>query len=713
MTSGRQRTSTEALFGGRGELRRLCRQLDWRGTPLGPVDGWKVSLRTAVRLCLDARPAMAVWVGPDAVLIYNEAYAALLGPDRHPWALGRPGGEVFAELWARLGPEVAEVMSQAESTVHVDEPLVLGRATPGGTPALAVYSFLPVRDDAGQVVAALHVVFETTVPASGSRALRAALASAEHDLDERRRADEAVRAREAELREAQRLARLGSWEWTVGTEHITWSEGLNLLLGRRGNAPPPTFATLGHFFTAAGWERLRRVIERAVEAGEPYELELEMLRPDGKPCWTITRGEAVRDDRGRVVKLRGTSHDITERKQAEQERERLVAALREADQHKNDFLGVLSHELRNPLTPIRNSLHILNRATPGGEQDRRARAIIDRQITQLTRLVDDLLDVTRISRGKIRLQRTDVDLVEIVRQTLEDHRSLLEGHELAVELPDDALWIDGDPTRIAQMVSNLLGNAAKFTPAGGRISVTLARAGGMAVLEVSDTGLGIEPWVLPTIFEPFAQGEHTLARTYGGLGLGLALVKGLVELHGGSVSAHSDGPGRGARFTLELPLQAAVTVAVAPSGRSEGPAAGDGLHVLVIEDNRDAAASLGELLELDGYHVTLAHDGKEGVAKAREHPPDVLLCDIGLPEMRGYEVARAFRAEPALRRVYLVALTGYASGEDQQRAVEAGFHRHLAKPPSPQKLEEVLALPEVRRHGRAWQGAPFRGLERA
>jgi PAS domain S-box-containing protein len=520
----------------------------------------------------------------------------------------------------------------------------------------------------------------------GGRIVGAVLAIV--DVSAQRCAEEAVRASEAELREAQRLAKLGSWKWVVGGE-ITWSEGLYRILRRDLSLGPPTSETLPHFYTVEGWSRLGPAITQAVESGTPYELELEMIRQDGTTCWTLTRGEAVRGPTGAVVKLRGTSHDITERKRAEQEREHLVGALSEADERKNEFLGVLSHELRNPLTPIRNCLDILHRATPGGDQDRRARIVIDRQLNQLTRLVDDLLDVTRISRGKIRLQTTRLDLVDLVRKAVDDHRTLLEEREVAVELPAPPLWVMGDPIRLAQTIGNLLQNAAKFTPKGGRISISLARAGTRAVVEVADTGLGIGPDLLPHLFEPFAQAEHSLARPLGGLGLGLALVKGLIEQHGGTVKASSEGPGKGARFTLDLPTDEQVPSA--PDAQSPQAKTGKGLKVLVIEDNVDAADSLATVLDLDGYDVRVSYSARDGIAKARQSRPDVLLCDIGLPETNGYDVARAFRGDPSLRDVFLVALTGYAGPEDQHRAAEAGFHRHFPKPPNLAALEQLLA----------------------
>jgi two-component system CheB/CheR fusion protein len=373
--------------------------------------------------------------------------------------------------------------------------------------------------------------------------------------------------------------------------------------------------------------------------------------------------------------------DITERVRAEQ-------SLREVDRRKDEFLAVLSHELRNPLTPIRHSLHILDRAIPGGEEALRARAVIGRQVSHLTSLVDDLLDVTRITRGKVQIRRLRVDLVTVVRQTVEDHRTLFEGREVFVGLPAEPIWIDGDETRLSQAVGNLLNNAAKFTSPGGAISVALTRTPECAVLEVADTGSGIDPDMLGRLFEPFAQADGGLDRPRGGLGLGLALVKGMVELHGGQVTANSDGEGRGARFSITLPLYAGEE-----SQPGAGPAARPGVprrRVLVIEDNQDAADSLREALELDGHEVAVAYDGQTGLAKARDFSPEIVLCDIGLPGMDGYGVARAFRADAALAGIRLVALTGYVGPEDLQRARDAGFVRHVAKPPSIEELEQVF-----------------------
>jgi len=377
-----------------------------------------------------------------------------------------------------------------------------------------------------------------------------------------------------------------------------------------------------------------------------------------------------------------------------EELRRTEESLRQADRNKNEFLAVLSHELRNPLAPIQNSLHILDRAAPGSHQARRAHAVVARQVRHLTRLVEDLLDMTRISNGKVRLQRARVELARLVRQAAEDNAALYaeRGVELRVEVAAEP-WVDGDPARLAQILGNLLQNAAKFTPSGGRVLLALEAAGAKARLRVRDTGAGLARETLACLFQPFMQADVTLARTDGGLGLGLALVKGLVELHGGTVRAHSDGPGKGAEFVIDLPAgegAAATTPISAAAPRLRR-------RVLVIEDNVDAADSLRDALAMEGHEVEVAYLGADGIERARAWGPEVVLCDIGLPDVEGHEVARAFRGDPALRETFLVALTGYALPDDQRRAREAGFDEHLAKPPSMGRLAELLAAVGTRR----------------
>jgi signal transduction histidine kinase len=390
-------------------------------------------------------------------------------------------------------------------------------------------------------------------------------------------------------------------------------------------------------------------------------------------------------------------HDLLRR--SHEERAELVRvlshseqSLREVDRHKDEFLGMLSHELRNPLAPIRNALYILDHAEPGGQQAARAKEVANRQLAHITRLVDDLLDVTRIARGKIELRRAEVDLAALTRRTAEDHRALMQdrGLELRVVLPPDPVVVNGDETRLTQVVGNLLHNAYKFTPAGGQVALTVGHQSGRAVVHVRDTGVGMDTDTLRTIFEPFIQAKQTLARSEGGLGLGLALVKGLVTMHGGDITARSAGVGRGTEFFLTIPLDRRRAVRSRQPARRDERSRARRHRVLVVEDNHDAAETLAELLKMEGHEVAVAHDGPNALTLAQAQEPDVVLCDIGLPGMDGYEVGRQLRARcrPGLR---LVAVSGYAQPEDLARASESGFDAHIAKPADPHDIVRLLA----------------------
>ncbi|MCK6530214.1 ATP-binding protein [Myxococcota bacterium] len=375
---------------------------------------------------------------------------------------------------------------------------------------------------------------------------------------------------------------------------------------------------------------------------------------------------------------------------------RLYRQVRLADQRKDELLAMLAHELRNPLAPIRTAAELLRRRAGADPALRATAATIERQVERQARLIADLLNVTRLARGRIGLQTRRLDLAALVRDSVGDHRRSIEdaGLELDVEVPEEPAFVEGDPTRLAQVLDNLVHNAVKFTDPGGRILVWLRRDEGERRVRVGvrDTGIGIESTLLPEVFTTFTQADRSLDRSRGGLGLGLALVKGMVELHGGWVGASSEGLGKGAEFTFGLPL------AEAPRARAaaeEEPLPGPSppRRVLVVEDQADAAYTLRTLLELDGHRVEVAHTGPEGVEAARRFRPDVVLCDIGLPGMDGYAVARALRRDPACAGMKLVAVSGYGQEEDRRRSREVGFDEHLTKPVDPADLERSLALP--------------------
>ncbi|HEX4607966.1 MAG TPA: response regulator [Urbifossiella sp.] len=371
---------------------------------------------------------------------------------------------------------------------------------------------------------------------------------------------------------------------------------------------------------------------------------------------------------------------------------RAEQALRDADRRKDEFLAMLAHELRNPLAPIRTAVEVFRLRDAADPALRRAREIVDRQVAHMGRLIDDLLDVSRIARGKVTLKTERCDLARVVRDMADDYRGTLEagGLVLDLRLPADPVWVCGDRTRLGQVVGNMLHNARKFTDPGGRVVVEVAADPGAAVVTVRDTGIGMDADTLRHVFEPFSQADRSLDRSRGGLGLGLALARGLVELHGGTVRAESDGLGTGSVFTTRLPLDAAAgsppSAGVLPADRP--PA----FRVLVIEDNTDAAASLELLLGLLGHEVRIARTGAEGVAAVAAFKPDLVLSDIGLPGgLDGFGVARALRAAQDGHAPYLAALTGYGQPEDRAKALDAGFDIHLTKPVDRAGLERVFA----------------------
>jgi two-component system CheB/CheR fusion protein len=464
----------------------------------------------------------------------------------------------------------------------------------------------------------------------------------------------------------------------------TWNSGAERLKG--WTAEEIVGRHFSCFYTPedAASGKPERLLERAI-AGGSVEGEGWRLHRDGSRFWASVVITALHDETGRLRGFGKIVRDNTQRKRMEEE-------LKNVDRRKSEFLGVLSHELRNPLAPIRNSVHILRRAAPNGEQAGRALAVIERQVDQLARLTDDLLDVTRISRGKIRLQPEQSDLKALASRAAEDHRHLFASADVDLEVytEGEPAYVNADPARLSQMIGNLLQNAAKFTPRGGRTTLSVERApDGFVTFAVRDTGEGIPPEVLAHLFEPFVQAEKTLDRSTGGLGLGLSLVKGLAELHGGTVTAFSEGSGKGATFVVRLPPDRRMTprpkVATAP------PARPSPRRILIIEDNVDGAATLREALELEGHEVQLAHNGPQGIEKARAYLPEVILCDIGLPGMDGHQVARSIRTDPSLRAVHLIALSGYAQAEDVEKAQEAGFDIHLAKPPNLELLWRTIA----------------------
>ena len=425
------------------------------------------------------------------------------------------------------------------------------------------------------------------------------------------------------------------------------------------------------------------LLQEALHTGR-VEDEGWRVRKDGSRFWADAIITSLRDKDGRARGFAKVTRDLTAK--------RRIAALEESRQRISEFLAMLAHELRNPLAPIRNAVGVMQQAGVTGEQLAWARDVIDRQVAHLTHLVDDLLDISRINTGKIALRRDSVDLREAIDRAVEAARPLIDARQqdLSTTIPDHPVRVTGDVTRLSQVILNLLNNAAKYTPEGGNVCITLEERDDEALIAVRDTGIGISAELLPKVFDLFAQGDRTLDRAEGGLGIGLTLVQRLVEMHGGEAQAASGGRDMGSSFTIHLPLwrdqPAATTTRTADVPSSTGCG-----RVLVVDDNADSAESMAMLLQISGCQTLTAFDGASAVAAAADYQPDLVLLDLGLPRMSGFEVASQLRQLPGLERVVLIAMTGYGQDEDRRRTAEAGFAAHLVKPIDPTVLQRTVS----------------------
>lgn len=466
---------------------------------------------------------------------------------------------------------------------------------------------------------------------------------------------------------------------------LTWNEGAQRIFGYSAEeaiGQPITF-----LIPPERHEEERDLLERLRRGERIDHFETVRVTKDGRLLDISLTVSPVRDSSGTVVAASKVARDVTQRKQAER-------ALREVDRRKDEFLAILAHELRNPLAPIRNSLHILRLTSQNDPVGERVGDMMDRQVNHMVRLVDDLLEVSRITSGKIELRKERLDLAAVVQSSVETSRPLIEAvdHDLVLTFPAEPLTVEGDPVRLAQVFANLLNNAAKYTDAGGEIRITAHRAGDWAVISVRDTGTGIPPEMLPSVFEMFTQVDRDTDRAQGGLGIGLTLVKSLVEMHGGSVQARSAGRGKGSEFIVRLPLVPDRHPADPPERPQQSASPLRTHRVLVVDDNHDAAESMGILLKLLGADVHVAYSGPEALEALPGYRPDVVLLDIGMPGMDGHEVARRIRQQPELQKVTLIALTGWGQDKDRRESHTAGFDYHLIKPADVDALQALLTV---------------------
>jgi PAS domain S-box-containing protein len=433
-----------------------------------------------------------------------------------------------------------------------------------------------------------------------------------------------------------------------------------------------------------------RELDEVIQTRAPIRGEIPFTGTTGKRMYDYIFAP-VFDEHGEVVAVAGTTRDITDRQAAEQSIQEQATRLAASDRAKDDFLATLSHELRNPLAPLRNSIALLRRDGLEAATLARIHGIMDRQVNHLVRLVDDLLEVSRISRGVLSLRSEPVEVAAVVKTAVETSNPLLQsaGHTLVLDVPDQALWVEGDAVRLAQVLSNLLNNAASYTDAGGTITVAVRRADAQVRISVKDTGIGMEPAAIPHMFEMFSRGNRDSARHQGGLGIGLALARRLAEMHQGTLEAHSDGPGKGTEFTLRLPL--VNTGSAETHSETSGEVRLEKTRVLVVDDNVDAGDTLAVILDMLGAEVRVARDGAQALETFAAYQPSVVLLDIGMPGMNGYEVARAIRSRFPGHPTVLVALTGWGQEDDRRRASEAGFDHHLLKPAEIEALQTLLA----------------------
>jgi PAS domain S-box-containing protein len=492
---------------------------------------------------------------------------------------------------------------------------------------------------------------------------------------------------ELELEMALEASGTGTFHWDIEDNRLTWDDALDRLFGL---LPGEAVRSLDQFIALVHPDDRAEVIrrcERCRDAGDDFDMEFRVVYPDGSVHWLYDRGRTFLDPTGRAKTMTGACVDITHYVRTRE-------ALKLADRQKDEFLATLAHELRNPLAPLRTGLHLLQNINGGlSSNAEQVLGIMQRQLDHMVHLVDDLLDIARIRQGKILLRQDPLSLQSVLEQALESVQALLDaqGHEVIWDGVDPALRVTGDATRLVQVVGNLLNNAAKYTPCGGRVTVRGGEAAeaGMLLIEVADTGIGIPPDMLEHVFERFAQVQQHQDHAQGGLGIGLSVVRGLVEMHGGRVAAESAGPGAGSLFRIWLPrADTPAPVEVAPLSNPIGM---ERHRVLVVDDNHDAAETMAMVLDMSGHEVLLAHDGQTAVEMVKRHDPAVVFLDIGMPGMNGYETASHLRALPGAQARVLVALTGWGSAADQARSLAAGFDHHLTKPVDINKVQRVLS----------------------
>jgi PAS domain S-box-containing protein len=601
----------------------------------------------------------------------NEVAQSLTGWT-HDEASGRPLEEVF-----RIVSEATHATAENPALRALREGVVVGLANhtllirKDGTERPIEDSVAPIRNEAGEVSGCVLIFRDVT----------------EQRREDRETADELVSARLL-------AAIVESSDDAIVSKSLdgvirSWNGGAERMFGYTAQE-----AIGRHISIIIPPNRIAEedeIIARLKAGHRVDHFETERVAKDGRRVLVSLTISPIKDEAGKVTGASKIARDVTDRKRLEDDLVRLAANLAQTDRRKDEFLAMLAHELRNPLAPISNMLEVMKLAEEDRDMVRRARETMGRQLAQIVRLVDDLLDISRISHQRLELRRGRVELAPVIQQAVEATRPLLDaaGHELHVSVPSQPIPLHADPARLAQVFGNLLSNSSKYTNPGGRIWLTAERLGDQVVVTIKDTGIGIPPEKLHSIFDMFMQVDRSLVRSQSGLGIGLTLVKRLVEMHGGSVEARSDGEGKGSEFVVRLPVLPPATAEAGP----EPAAAAEASHtrrILVVDDNKDSAQSLAMLLKIAGNETFTAHDGNEAMAAAERHRPQVVLLDIGLPMLSGHDVCRRIREKAWGKHVVLIAVTGWGQDDDRRKAQDAGFDHHLVKPVDHAALLQLL-----------------------
>ncbi len=691
------------------------------GLALGEPHTWPEDLRAIGDLILASRFPMFLAIGADLRLFYNDAYSDLLG-DKHPAARGAPYASVRPELWERMRPYF-ELVLAGEAT-QLQHALMEFERNGKRERRFFSVSLSPVRH-AGEVAGVYCVLTETTsdVLSEHRHAFHQKLGETLDGLDD---AVNIMKATSAMTGQTLGVARVGYGEIDPAGRTVSidrdWTEGRMASLGGMSHALDDFGPGIADMLRQGRTVRIDDVgtDARSAPCAAAYagigaravvivpiieEARLSAVFYLHEPFarhWTeqeTAMAEDVARHTREVVRrsrLEETLRDAALERDALLQSERLARVQAERLSHaKDEFLAMLAHELRNPLAPISSSASLLSMQFATEPRICQTSSIISRQVKHMSRLIDDLLDVSRVTRGLVKLKLATVDFREVVTGALDQTRPLVleKLHQVRVELPEAPVWVRGDQTRLVQSVANIVNNAAKYTPKGGQIALALEAVDGRMVLRVRDNGSGMPPDLVPSVFDLFTQGARTLARSQGGLGLGLTLVKRLVDLHEGEVAAHSEGVGFGSTFTLTLPC-----VAGACGGTDAQPGDPEAaravlqrkLRVLVVDDNSDAADSLSTLLQVQGHATSVEYDAQSALRRARAERPDVMLIDIGLPDVDGYQLAQELRALPETAATVPVAVTGYGQAKDRERALQAGFAHHLVKPVDMTALARIL-----------------------